>query len=119
MKCTDLLFTFIMRCRTLNHRFLANQNTVMTRLFHKIIIIIIMIIIIIIIIIQHEVVLVVVGARRTVRKRLGTWLHKLGATIRMRLLQKTALLGTARILRKGVGRVKEKDMAASLGVVSV
>ena len=114
MKCTDLLFTFIMRCRTLNHRFLANQNTVMTRLFHKIIIIMI-----IIIIIQHEVVLVVVGARRTVRKRLGTWLHKLGATIRMRLLQKTALLGTARILRKGVGRVKEKDMAASLGVVSV
>ena len=64
-------------------------------------------------------VLVVVGARRTVRKRLGTWLDKLGATIRMRLLQKTALLGTARILRKGVGKVKEKDMAASLGVMSV
>lgn len=83
MKCTDLLFTFIMRCGTLNHRFLANQNTVMTWLW------------------------------------LGTWLDKLGITIMMRLLQKTALLGTARILRKGVGKVKEKDMAPSLGVMLV
>ena len=62
---------------------------------------------------------VVVGARGTVSKRLGTWLDKLGTTIRMRLLQKTALLGTARILRKGVGKVKEKDMAPSLGVMLV
>jgi len=50
---------------------------------------------------------------------LGTWLDKLGITIMMRLLQKTALLGTARILRKGVGKVKEKDMAPSLGVMLV
>ena len=56
--------------------------------FPKIIIIIIIIII------------VVVGALGVVSKRLDAWLEKLGVTIRMGLLQKTALLGTARILRK-------------------
>ena len=51
--------------------------------------------------IRHlEVVPVVVGALGVVSKRLDTWLEKLGVTIRTRLLQKTALLGTARILRK-------------------
>ena len=64
-------------------------------------IIIIIIIITIIIIIRHlEIVPVVVGALGVVSKRLDAWLEKLGVTIRTGLLQKTALLGTARILRK-------------------
>ena len=51
--------------------------------------------------IRHlEVVPVVVGALGVVRNRLDAWLEKLGVTIRTGLLQKTALLGTARILRK-------------------
>ena len=51
--------------------------------------------------IRHlEVVPVVVGALGVVSKRLDAWLEKLGVTIRTGLLQKTALLGTARILRK-------------------
>ena len=51
--------------------------------------------------IRHlEVVPVVVGALEVVNNRLDAWLEKLGVTIRTRLLQKTALLGTARILRK-------------------
>ena len=47
-----------------------------------------------------DVVPVVVGALGVVSNRLDAWLEKLGVTIRMGLLQKTALLGTARILRK-------------------
>jgi len=44
---------------------------------------------------------VVVAALRVVSNRLDAWLEKLlGVTIRTGLLQKTALLGTARILRK-------------------
>ena len=46
-----------------------------------------------------DVVPVVVGALGVVSNRLDAWLEKLGVTIRMGLLQKTALLGTARILR--------------------
>ena len=45
---------------------------------------------------QQEVPLVlVVGALRAVSKRLDTWPDKLGITIRMGWLQKTALLGTS------------------------
>ena len=51
-----------------------------------------------------EVVPVVVGALGVVSNRLDAWLEKLGVAIRTGLLQKTALLGTARILRK----LKEK-----------
>ena len=40
------------------------------------------------------------AALGVVNKRLDAWLEKLGVTIRIRLLQKIALLGTARILRK-------------------
>ena len=47
---------------------------------------------------------VVVGALGTVIKMLDTWLDKLGITIRTGLLQKAALLGTARILRKVLER---------------
>ena len=51
--------------------------------------------------IRHlEVVPVVIGALGVVSNRLHAWLEKLGVTIRTGLLQKTALLGTARILRK-------------------
>ena len=47
-----------------------------------------------------EVVPVVVGALGAVNKRLDTWFDKLGIIINTGFLQKTALLGTARILRK-------------------
>ena len=50
---------------------------------------------------------VVVGALGANSKRLDTWLDKLGITIRTGLLQKTALLGTARILI--MRKVKEKE----------
>ena len=51
--------------------------------------------------IRHpEVVPVVVGALGVVSNRLDAWLEERGVTIRTGLLQKTALLGTARILRK-------------------
>ena len=53
---------------------------------------------------QKEVVLVVVGALGAVSRRLDAWLDKLRITIRTGLLQKTALLGTARILRKVLER---------------
>ena len=42
-----------------------------------------------------EVVLVVVDALGAASNRLNTWLEKLGITINMGLLQKTALCGTA------------------------
>ena len=51
--------------------------------------------------IRHlEVVPVVLGALGVVSNRLDAWYEKLGVTIRTGLWQKTALLGTARILRK-------------------
>ena len=51
--------------------------------------------------IRHpELDLVVVGALGVVSNRLDAWLEKLGVTIRTGMLHKTALLGTARILRK-------------------
>ena len=60
--------------------------------------------------IRHlEEVPVVVGALGVVSNRLDAWLEKLGVTIRTGLLQKTALLGLARILRKlDSGKLKEK-----------
>ena len=50
---------------------------------------------------------VVVGALGANSKRLDTWLDKLDITIRTGLLQKTALLGTVRILI--MRKVKEKE----------
>ena len=47
-----------------------------------------------------DVVPVVVGALRSVTKKLGQWIEKLRIRVRIGLLQKTTLLGTARILRK-------------------
>ena len=49
--------------------------------------------------IRHlKVVPVVVGVLGVVSNRLDAWLEKLGVTIRTGMLQKTALLSTARIL---------------------
>ena len=45
-----------------------------------------------------------------VSKRQDAWLEKLGVTIRTGLLQKTALLGTARILRKLLELAEGEEM---------
>ncbi|CAH3182812.1 unnamed protein product, partial [Porites evermanni] len=50
--------------------------------------------------VEVDVVQVVVGALGAVSKRLDTWLDKREITINTSLLQKTALLRAARILRK-------------------
>ena len=49
-----------------------------------------------------EVIPMVVGAIGAVTKKLDKWIEKLGIHIRIELLQKTALLGTARTLRKSL-----------------
>ena len=49
-----------------------------------------------------EVIPIVVGALGAVSKKPDKWIEKLGIHIRIELLQKTALLGTARILRKSL-----------------
>ena len=49
-----------------------------------------------------EVIPIVVGALGEVRMKLDKWIEKLGIHIRIELLQKTALLGTARILRNSL-----------------
>ena len=49
-------------------------------------------------------VFVVVALGAVISKRLDTWLDKLGITIARGLLQKTALLVTARVLRKVLER---------------
>ena len=47
-----------------------------------------------------EVIPIVVGALGVVTKKIQKWLKKIGVEIRTELLQKTTLLGTARILRR-------------------
>ena len=47
-----------------------------------------------------EVVPVVIGALGSVTKEFDGWIEKLGTTFNVGVVQKTALLGTARILRK-------------------
>ena len=49
-----------------------------------------------------EVIPIVVGALGAVSKKLDKWIEKLGIRIRIEILQKTALLRTARILRKSL-----------------
>ena len=46
------------------------------------------------------VILVVIGALGEVSKELNKWTEKIGINVRMGHLQKTAFLGTGRILRK-------------------
>ena len=43
---------------------------------------------------------VVIGALGSITKKLNEWLEELELTVNIVLLQKTTLLGTARILRK-------------------
>ena len=50
--------------------------------------------------VKVKVVPVVVGALGTIPKALEKHLHQIGTSVRVDLLQKAALLGTARILRK-------------------
>ena len=47
-----------------------------------------------------EVIPVVVGALGTITNRTQLWLKKIGVEVREELMQKSALLGTARILSK-------------------
>ena len=49
---------------------------------------------------QVEVIPIVVGALGTVSKRLEGFLEKIGTVIPTEMLQKTVLLGTARIIRR-------------------
>ena len=49
-----------------------------------------------------EVIQIVVCALGAVCKKLDKWIEKLGIHIRIELLRKTALLGTARTLRKSL-----------------
>ena len=51
-----------------------------------------------------EVIPVIVGALGCVSKSIKTWIDKIGVNVKISLLQKTALLGTARILRKVLER---------------
>ena len=46
---------------------------------------------------------IVIGALGCVSKNLGKWIDKLGIKVKTECLQKTALLGTSRILRKVLG----------------
>ena len=47
-----------------------------------------------------QVIPIIVGALGGVTRKLGDWFGKLGITLPTAFLQMTALLGTARILRK-------------------
>ena len=47
-----------------------------------------------------EIVPVVIGALGSVTKEFDRWIEKLGITLNVGVVQKTALLGTARILMK-------------------
>ena len=48
------------------------------------------------------IIIIVIGALGAVSKKLDKWIEKLGIHIGIELLQKTALLGTARVLRKSL-----------------
>ena len=60
-----------------------------------------------------EVVPVVIGALGSVTKEFDGWIEKLGITNNVGMMQKTALLGTARILRK-VLEMQRTDHSVSL-----
>ena len=47
-----------------------------------------------------QVIPIIVGALGGLTRKLGDWVGKLGITLQTAFLQKTALLGTARIMRK-------------------
>ena len=47
-----------------------------------------------------QVITIIVGTLGGVTRTLGNWVEKLGITLRTAFLQKTAIVGMARILRK-------------------
>ena len=47
-----------------------------------------------------QVIPIVIGALGMISQKLETWLGKIGVSIRTETLQKSTLLGTARILRR-------------------
>ena len=49
---------------------------------------------------KTEVIPIVVGALGMISKKLEIWIKKIGINIRTETLQKSTLLGTARILRR-------------------
>ena len=49
-----------------------------------------------------EIIPIVIGALGAISRKLDKWIEKLDVHIRIELLQKTALLGTARILRRSL-----------------
>lgn len=54
---------------------------------------------------------VIIGALGCVEKEIGTWIKKKIKHVKVGLLQKTTLLGTARILRRVLGtRGKENEI---------
>ena len=60
-----------------------------------------------------EVVSVVIGALGSATKGFDRWIGKLGIPFNVGIMQKTALLGTARILRK-VLEMRRRDNSVSL-----
>ena len=60
-----------------------------------------------------EVMSVVIGALESVTKEFDKWIEKLGIIYNVELMQKTALSGTERILRK-VLEMQRRDHSASL-----
>ena len=49
-----------------------------------------------------EIIAIVISALGAISRKLDKWIEKLDVQIRIELLQKTALLGTARILRRSL-----------------
>ena len=61
-----------------------------------------------------KIVPVVIGSLGSVSAEFDSWMGKLGTTYNVGVTQKTALLGTARILRKKIGNVKMRDVKKML-----
>ena len=61
-----------------------------------------------------EIVPVVIGALGSVSAEFDRWMGKLGITCNVGVMQKTALLGTGRILRK-VSKCKDESILLAFG----
>ena len=57
-----------------------------------------------------EIIPIVIGALGAISRKLDKWIEKLDVQIRIELLQKTALLGTARILRRSLEGWKTRNL---------
>ena len=62
-----------------------------------------------------EVIPIVVGALGVLTNKIQKWFSKIGVEIRNELLQKTVLLGTARIFGKGTTNVVRSANCRTLG----